>query len=363
MPRSVDSRERLALLRPSIATGAFESASVAGGPRHRAGAAGRSAALPGWTPGEPSPVFGRPVPGPPAGSPRRGHHRAAADDGHDEAGTRDPAPIDDVDDGDDVDDFDDGDGDVGGEDGDGDAGYGVRRERSGPWGRLAERWVPEPLRDSRLDPARRGALVLSLIAAVAAVAAAIGVWRDRPEPRPVESVGLQTVVSPSAVAVQETLRATVAAAATTGTGSAAVVVVSVTGAVKHPGLVRLPAGSRVADAVAAAGGMTDQADPTGLNLAERLTDGRSVVVPVKGRPAPAPPAGGTAPASGGSGPVNLNTADLAALDALPGVGPSTASNILAWRDKNGTFVSVEQLQEVPGIGPAKYAQLAPLVTV
>lgn len=376
MPRSVDSRERLALLRPAIATGAFEAASVAGGPRHRAGAAaGRSSALPGWTPEEPSPVSGRPPPGPPAGARRHGHHRAAADDGHDQPGTPDPARTDDIDEVDDVEgagpsrdhdgddlDGDDGhgdDGDVGG--GDGDAGYAVRRERSGPWGRLAERWVPEPLRDSRLDPARRGALVLSLIAAVAAVAAAIGVWRDRPEPRPVENVGLQTVVSPSAVAVQETLRAAVAAT-TTGTGSAAVVVVSVTGAVKHPGLVRLPAGSRVADAIAAAGGMTDQADPTGLNLAERLTDGRSVVVPAKGQPAPAPPAGGTPPASS-SGPVNLNTADLAALDALPGVGPSTASNILAWRDKNGTFVSVEQLQEVPGIGPAKYAQLAPLVTV
>jgi competence protein ComEA len=155
------------------------------------------------------------------------------------------------------------------------------------------------------------------------------------------------------------------------------IVVSVTGLVTQPGLVTLPVGARVAEAIAAAGGASGDADLTGVNLAARLADGDSVVV---GR-GPAPSgitsgvtgagvtgAGGNmAPSSdstaAASGLVNLNTADEAALDTLPGVGPVMAQNILAWRETNGPFTSIEQLQEISGIGPSRYAQLSPLVTV
>jgi competence protein ComEA len=154
----------------------------------------------------------------------------------------------------------------------------------------------------------------------------------------------------------------------------AVLYVSVTGLVHKPGLVRLPPGSRVADAIEAAGGAAKAADLTGLNLAQPLTDGDSVVV----GGTPAAPAAGTVAGPGRSkaavpgvtaGPtgsptlVDLNTADQPALESLPGVGPVMASNILAWRTEHGAFTSVEQLQEISGIGPARYAQLAPMVTV
>jgi competence protein ComEA len=149
------------------------------------------------------------------------------------------------------------------------------------------------------------------------------------------------------------------------------IVVSVTGLVARPGLVTVPAGSRVADAIAAAGGAMGDADLTGMNLAARLTDGDSVVLgssPAAGGAASGVTGGGSSgpPTAGGaaaSGLVNLNTADEAALDTLPGVGPVMAQNILAWRETNGQFTTVEQLQEISGIGPSRYAQLSPLVTV
>lgn len=147
--------------------------------------------------------------------------------------------------------------------------------------------------------------------------------------------------------------------------------VSVTGLVANPGVVRLPPDSRVADAIAAAGGTQAGANLTGMNLAAKLADGDSVVV-TDSPSAPANPGPGSGVSAGGAsggvpepagGPVNLNTADEAALDTLPGVGPVMAQNILAWRKTNGKFTSVEQLQEISGIGPSRYAQLAPLVTV
>jgi len=275
----------------------------------------------------------------------------------------------------------------------------ARRGGQRPWGRLAQRWVPEPLRDSRLDPGRRGALLLTLVAAIAALVAAVGVWRDRPEPRPVQSVALAQITDTSdggtrAPAVKAnsrgsspragTMSLTASATARTGapgTASASVstsglIVVSVTGAVSKPGLVRLAAGSRVADAIEKAGGATAQANITGLNLAEKLSDGASVVVSDIAGSASSVSGSGNGShttGSGGStaaqrsgataGKLDLNTADVASLDALPGVGPVTAAAIVAWREKNGRFAAVEQLQEIQGIGPAKYAALAELVKV
>jgi len=248
----------------------------------------------------------------------------------------------------------------------------IRPRRVGrTWGRFAELWVPENMRDARVDPGRRGALILLLVAAVAAVATAVGVWRDRPEPRPVETtalaqVGVSTIdVSSGAVTIASAEPAPAEPANPTE------IVVSVTGLVVTPGVVKLPNGSRVADAIAAAGGVSEGADLTGLNLAAKLSDGESVVVG-DAASASAASASGVSGASGGAGAlgdatggslINLNTADEAALDTLPGVGPVMAQNILAWRDTNGKFSSVEQLQEISGIGPSRYAQISPLVTV
>jgi len=246
----------------------------------------------------------------------------------------------------------------------------ARRHRiNGRWGRFAELWVPEPLRNARLDPGRRGMVVLVLVAAIAAVATAFGVWRDRPEPRPIETSTVAALsagaASPAGMAVTTTPTTFDAAPAATQ------IVVSVTGLVASPGVVRLPADSRVADAIAAAGGAQPGANLTGINLAAKLADGDSVVV--TDTPAPAGDRTATAQGSGaaGAGPagpqpsgvVNLNTADEAALDTLPGVGPVMAQNIVAWREANGKFTSIEQLQEISGIGPSRYAQIAGLVTV
>lgn len=143
------------------------------------------------------------------------------------------------------------------------------------------------------------------------------------------------------------------------------VVVHVDGEVQRPGVVVLPAGSRVADAVDAAGGALPDVDLAGVNLARPLVDGEQVLVgidPPPGSSAAAPGAGGGTPGAAG-GPVNLNTADLATLDTLPGVGPVTAQSILDWREANGGFTSVDELVEVDGIGEATLARIAPHVTV
>jgi competence protein ComEA len=148
------------------------------------------------------------------------------------------------------------------------------------------------------------------------------------------------------------------------------VVVHVVGAVAAPGVVRLPPGSRVADAVAAAGGATAEADLAGVNLARVVADGEQVVVPRPGEAAAAAvtaagggTTGGTGGAGGAAGPLDLNAADAAALDTLPGIGPVLAERIVAWRAEHGRFTSVEELTEVSGIGPTLLARLRDLVRV
>lgn len=146
-----------------------------------------------------------------------------------------------------------------------------------------------------------------------------------------------------------------------GSSAAGVVVVDVAGEVVRPGIVTLPAGSRVADAVEAAGGALPDADTTTVNLARVLADAEQILVGV-------PPPTGVAAAAAGSSPsaptlINLNSADLAALDGLPGVGPVTAQAILTWRAEHGPFRSVDQLLEVSGIGEATLAKLAAFVTL
>jgi competence protein ComEA len=158
--------------------------------------------------------------------------------------------------------------------------------------------------------------------------------------------------------------------------------VHVAGMVRRPGVYRLPADARVADAVRRAGGAAPRGDPDAVNLAARVADGQQVVVPL--RVAAATPAGGAGPGTGaasGAGdaaaggvaaggapaapapPVSLNTATLEQLDALEGVGPVTAQKILDFRRERGGFRSVDELAQVPGIGPKRLAALRPKVQV
>jgi competence protein ComEA len=150
--------------------------------------------------------------------------------------------------------------------------------------------------------------------------------------------------------------------------------------VHKPGLVTLAPGARIADALAAAGGALDGADLIGLNMARRVTDGEQLIVgiaaapgqpatmgssisstPAAAEPAGSSPAGGKPSAPDGL--VDLNVASVEELDALPGIGPVTAAAIIAWRDANGRFTSVDQLGDVDGIGPARLDKLRDLVRV
>ena len=142
------------------------------------------------------------------------------------------------------------------------------------------------------------------------------------------------------------------------------VAVHVAGRVRRPGLVRLPAGSRVQDAIRAAGGVTSGADLNAINLARKLTDGEQIRVPAPGDPAPSPDPAVTPGSSGAtpSAPLDLNTATLEQLDTLPGVGEVTANRIITYRSAH-PFTTVDELLEVPGIGQRRFDQLKDLVTV
>jgi competence protein ComEA len=134
-------------------------------------------------------------------------------------------------------------------------------------------------------------------------------------------------------------------------------VVYVSGAVRRPGLYRLSQGTRIDDAIALAGGATTKADLVAVNLAAPLADGEQIVVPLRGVAAAA--TGGAGPSS--TAPLDLNSASLEQLDALPGIGPATAQKILDYRQAHGAFHSLEELDAVPGIGPARIEQLKGLV--
>jgi competence protein ComEA len=210
----------------------------------------------------------------------------------------------------------------------------------------------------RLSPGRQGVWALCAAALVAALALVAWTWLDRPRVTPPGSGAIAaSTASPSAG------RSVVSPAVGEAAATSATVVVSVVGQVVRPGLVTLPAGARVADAVAAAGGLVPGADPASVNLAAVVSDGQQVAVGVPGATGGSPAAAGGAAAATGQGPVNLNTATVAELDALPGIGPVLAQRIVDYRSQQGRFTSVDQLDDVPGIGPTLYSRLAGSVSV
>lgn len=210
---------------------------------------------------------------------------------------------------------------------------------------------------SRLNLTGAHVAVISIVIAVAVGVAAWLAVRSDPEPVPALAPVSEPLVSPSVPSSAESPGAAV------GAGGAEEVTVDVAGKVRKPGIAVLPPGSRVVDAVEAAGGARRGVDLASLNLARLLVDGEQILV---GVPVPAGVVGslGATPGAGESGPlVNLNTADLAALETLPGVGPVTAGAIMTWRTEHGGFTAVEELLEVDGIGDATLAEIAPHVTI
>jgi competence protein ComEA len=248
---------------------------------------------------------------------------------------------------------------------------------------LLPRWIPDGsgqrpagwLAGVRADPGRAGAIAAAVIAAIAVLVTVFTLMRDRPAP--VVSAKLPPVEMVSSASPSPS------PSPSAGPGPSAEpdqpVVVSVVGLVHTPGLVTLAPGARIADALKAAGGTKDGADTIGLNMARQVTDGEQIVVgmvPPKGQPtvlgssvtscSAVPGAPGAVPGPARPAPakvINLNTATMQQLDALPGVGPATAAAIVAWRDAKGKFSNVDQLAEIDGIGPSRLKKLRPLVRV
>ncbi len=215
-----------------------------------------------------------------------------------------------------------------------------------------------------MDISRRQAYVYVALALVVAVLGA----RYLLSPHAAASAGGQSVLGMASSAPSPSSSSTPSSLA-----SPQELVVYVCGAVSRPGVYHLAPGARVADLLAAAGGARPKAALQAVNLAAKLLDGQQVVVPLRGATgstvtAVAGAAGSTTATAGSSGtgaaaPVDLNTATLEQLDALPGVGPATAQKIIDYRTANGGFKSVDDLKNVSGIGDAKFATLQPLVTV
>ena len=204
---------------------------------------------------------------------------------------------------------------------------------------------------------------LGLVAAlVVAGVLAWTLWGGSAQGRTSESPAAGGVQTPSASNAPSEQGSREATGATDAAAQAATVTIHVVGEVRHPGVYELAGGSRARDAVDAAGGLLGDAEQSAVNLARVVADGEQIVVPRQGEDAPAASGAGAAGTAPSTGKVNLNTATAEQLDALPGVGPSTAGKIVADREANGPFRSVDDLMRVSGIGPAKFEALKDLVT-
>ena len=216
----------------------------------------------------------------------------------------------------------------------------------------------------RLDSLSRGELA-GLVVVIVLLLAAVGFWYTRSLPRPID---IATDAAPMAVASSEpSASVAVAASASTLASPSTTLIVDVTGWVRKPGVFAFEPGDRVIDAVERAGGARDNADLTLLNLAAPLVDGQQILVPKEGAEVPGT-VPGTTPGTTGvpgatGGLVNINTADEATLETLNGVGPVLAASIIAYRTEHGPFTSIDQLDEVSGIGPATMEDLRSQVTV
>ena len=233
----------------------------------------------------------------------------------------------------------------------------------------------------RLPPTLQGRVALTsghlaVLALVVAAALALSAWwvlraggRETSLPVVASSPSALVAVPAPAASVPSagaSGSAGPAAGSATPTGS---IVVDVTGKVRRPGIATLPLGSRVVDALEAAGGARTGVRTGALNLARVLADGEQIVVGVPAPPGVAASAAGAPAAGAGDGSstatplVNLNSATQADLELLPGIGPVTARSILTFRSENGAFTSVDELLEVSGIGDATLAEVAPFVTL
>lgn len=229
---------------------------------------------------------------------------------------------------------------------------GVPGDRSRPIGDDGDERMPA----ASTDQSRRNAVAVGCAVLIAAVVTGWWVLAGRPH---ADAVRTDLRARPSAA--NNSSAVPVSSGRATPTAG---IVVDVAGKVRRPGLYRLPVGSRIDDALRAAGGMMPGVNEATVNRAARISDGQQIVVGAPGAPAPVGSSGrGGSSGDGPDGPVNINSASAAELQQLPGVGPVLAQHIIDWRTEHGSFASVDQLQSVSGIGPAKFAAMRALVAV